>query len=65
MMEEIPFKGLDLKQLKKIIVTEKIRPKILRRFEDGLGQVVKLCWQPEAANRPSFKQVHARLKSLS
>lgn len=61
---EIPFKGVNKTDLKKILIEENFRPKIPNIIPDELAKLIRCCWQDEEKNRPNCSQIIGVLEGL-
>lgn len=59
-----PFVNVSMFSLPDRIV-EGLRPDVPDNAVEPLRSLMQACWQPQAADRPSFKEIVATLKSAA
>ena len=62
--EQIPFEHMKLDIIKKYILVEKVRPKISENMNNTLAIMLRVCWQYNPENRPSFKEMKDCLDNM-
>ena len=59
--DAVPFDD-DLKLTKNYVLNEDARPKISDDIDNDVAKIIRLCWQNEAEQRPSFAAIYGKLK---
>ena len=62
-VEKEPFKNIKLKDLRKIVVEDNSRPKIIENLPFNISNLIRCCWQQEPEKRPNFKEISESLKT--
>lgn len=62
-VEKEPFKGLKLRELRKIVVEDNSRPKIPELMPFYIANLIRCCWQLEPEKRPTFIEICECLES--
>lgn len=58
MTEVEPFGGLNLVDIKDLVVVNKMRPKIpVEQWGQGLVKLLTNCWAERAGDRPGVKEI--------
>ena len=62
-VEKEPFRGIKVKELKKIVSEENSRPKIPENLPAFISNLIRCCWQQDPEKRPSFNDICEGLNS--
>lgn len=60
----IPFDGVALKELKSILIDQKLRPKIPEDTDQKLSLLIRRCWQDTATKRPDLEKILSSLAAV-
>ena len=60
----IPFEKYSLVELKNLVVEQENRPKIPEFLSKNIADLIRLCWQQEEVNRPSFSIIRQILENF-
>jgi len=58
-----PYQGVTRAVLAHGVITEHLRPEIPGYCHQGLADLMKLCWQSGASERPTMREVNRRLEA--
>lgn len=61
---EVPFDGLDLKEIRTKLVEERLRPQIFENTDSALATLIRRCWQDKSSSRPSFEKILTYLRRV-
>lgn len=64
MTDQIPFEGVSLQDIKRYVVIGKNRPKLDDEFPKDVAHLIRVCWQTDYTNRPTFLQVDEYINKI-
>jgi len=60
----IPFKEMNDREIKEILVKQKLRPEIPKTTDENLSLLIRRCWQDDSAKRSDFKKILSYLENV-
>jgi hypothetical protein len=60
---QVPYEGIDLSALPKLVVNDGLRPELPKDTPEGLANLITSCWGADPKQRPSFQQIGQLLSS--
>ena len=60
----MPFEGMDLDQVKTVIIEKNARPKVNDKMRKEIAQMIRECWQDDFEKRSNFGDISEILMEI-
>ncbi len=59
---QVPYSGMNAVQVSVAVMTKDVRPSIPEKCPPAYAQLIRACWDRDAAKRPAFPEIVERLQ---